>query len=178
MKKLLTAVASSAGLLGSVAHSEENNKMYLEVGYAHAKLESSGLPSVTPGVIAARFGYNFTKNFAAEAFLATGVSSKDIDVAGIPVSVKIDSAYGVYLKAKVEVGNGFELFAKPGYIHAKLKASAGGFSASTSDDSFSWAIGGQYNFTDRMYGQLDYASYYDKQGDKVSGPSISIGWKF
>jgi opacity protein-like surface antigen len=82
----------------------------------------------------------------------------------------------------VEVADGFELFAKPGYVHAKVKVSASalGVSASdsVSDDSFSWAVGGQYNFTDRIYGQIDYASYFDKGGDKVSGPSISIGFKF
>ncbi len=174
MKKLLMFLAISAALLGSVAHSEENNKMYLEVGYAHTKLESSGLFSENVGIAAVRFGYNFTPNFAAELFAATGLDSANVS----GVSVKVDNAYGFYLKGKVEVASGFELFVKPGYVHAKIKASAGGLSASSSDDSFSWAVGGQYNFTDTIYGQIDYASYYDKSGDKVSGPSISIGFKF
>ncbi len=183
MKKLLTSLAISAALLASVAHSEENNKMYLEVGYAHTKFEETGAFSANTGIAALRLGYNFTKNFAAEVIVAQGLDSAtvDVDVPGfgiVPASIKVDSAYGFYLKGKVEVANGFELFAKPGYVHARVKISALGLSDSTSDDSFSWAVGGQYNFTDTVYGQIDYASYYDKNGDKVSGPSISIGFKF
>jgi hypothetical protein len=174
MKKLLTGLAISAALLSSVAYSQEDNKMYLEVGYAHTKLESTGLFSENVGIGAVRFGYNFNKNFAGELFLATGLDSANVS----GISIKVDSAYGFYLKGKVEVAEGFELFAKPGYVHAKVKASGFGASASSSDDSFSWAVGGQYNFSDRIYGQIDYASYYDKGGDKVSGPSISIGFKF
>lgn len=174
MKKLLPFLAISAALVSSVAYSQEDNKMYLEVGYARAKLEASGLFSENVGVGAVRFGYNFTPNFAAELFAAAGLDSADVG----GVSVKVDSAYGFYLKGKVAVGSGVELFVKPGYVHARLKASAGGQSVSDSDDSFSWAVGGQYNFTDKVYGQIDYASYYDKSGLKVSGPSISVGFKF
>lgn len=175
MKKFLTFLAISTALLGSVAHSQEsNNKMYLEVAYAYTKLESSGLFSENVSVGALRFGYNFTNYFAAEGFLATGLDSANVS----GIDIKVDSAYGFYLKGKYEVSPGFEVFAKPGYVHAKLKASLGGISATSSDDSFSWAIGGQYHFTDKVYGQIDYASYYDKSGDKVSGPSISIGFKF
>jgi len=183
MRKLLPFLAISAALVSSVAYSQEDNKMYLEVGYAHTKIEETGAFSENTGIAAVRFGYNFTKNFAAEAFVATGLDSAkvDVDVPGVGIvtaDIKVDSAYGFYLKGKVEVADGFELFAKPGYVHAKVKVSALGLSDSTSDDSFSWAVGGQYNFTDRIYGQIDYASYYDKSGDKVSGPSISIGFKF
>jgi len=174
MKKLLMGLAISGALLGSVAHSQETNQMYVEVAYAHTKLESSGLFSENVGVGLARFGYNFTPNFAGEVFLAAGLDSANVQ----GVDVKVDSAYGFYLKAKVDVGSGVELFAKPGYAHTKISASAFGLSASSSDDSFTWAIGGQYNFTDTVYGQIDYASYYDKSGDQVSGPSISIGFKF
>jgi outer membrane immunogenic protein len=174
VKRLLACLVLPAALLGSVAHAQESNQMYLEVGYAHTKLESSGLFSESVGVGLARFGYNFTPNFAGEVFLAAGLDSANVQ----GVDVKVDSAYGFYLKGKVDVGNGFELFAKPGYAHTKLKAEAFGLSATSSDDSFAWAVGAQYNFTDMVYGQIDYGSYYDKSGDKVSGPSISVGFKF
>ena len=61
---------------------------------------------------------------------------------------------------------------------ATVKASVAGFAASSSDSSFSYGIGMQYKFTDKMYLQGDYMSYYSKDGDTIRGPSISLGYRF
>jgi hypothetical protein len=39
-------------------------------------------------------------------------------------------------------------------------------------------MGLQYMFTDKFYMQGDYFIYYDKNGDTIKGPSLSIGMRF
>src|SRR3954462_8163165 len=80
------------------------------------------------------------------------------------VAVKVDNAYGAYLKVRTEASPGFELFGKLGWVHATLNASIPGASASSSDSSFSYGAGAQYTFTGNWYVQGDYMSYYDKSG--------------
>ena len=177
--KSLLACAGACGALASAgAHAEG---FYTELGYASIKVGSSSAGfSATVGDAALRVGYMFTKNFGAEVFGATGVTSGDVCCVGpsVPASIKIDSAYGAYLKGQFEVAPSFELFAKAGWVNATAKASALGISASTSDSSFSYAIGVQWLITRNWYAQADYASYYDKSGDTAKGPSVSVGYRF
>ena len=146
---------------------------YAEVGYAWLTLSSDGY-DVTTGDLVGRLGYDFTENFGGEFFGATSVASGDL----YGVTVKVDDVYGGYLKLHTETAPDFELFAKAGWVHATVKASVPGFAASSSDSSFSYGIGMQYKFTDKMYLQGDYMSYYSKDGDTIKGPSISLGYLF
>jgi outer membrane autotransporter protein len=155
----------------TTAHADPS--FYTEIGYAWPKIDSSGY-SVTPSDGLLRLGYNMTDHFAVEAFGATSLRSADL----FGVAIKIDNAYGAYLKGQWEVAPSFELFAKTGWVHATLAGAAYGVSASSSDDSFSYGVGAQYRFTPNWYGQVDYLSYYDKNGDTIRGPSISIGYRY
>lgn len=146
---------------------------YAEVGYGWLKLSSDGF-DVTSGELIGRFGYEFNKNLGAEVFGATSVSSGDI----YGVSVKVDNAYGAYLKVRAEVAPAFELFGKLGWVHATVNASIPGASASSSDSSFSYGVGMQYTFNGKWYAQADYMSYYDKSGDSIKGPSLGVGVRF
>ena len=152
---------------------QADGQTYAEVGYGWLKLSSSGY-DVTTGELIGRFGYEFTPNFAAEVMGATSVS--DGTVYG--VKVKVDNAFGGYLKGRVQAAQNFELFAKLGWVQASLKASVPGASASNSDSSFSYGVGAQYTFSGKWYAQADYMSYYDKSGDSIKGPSISVGLRF
>ena len=170
VKSLVACMAACAALVSASAYAEG---FYAELGYASIKVEGSGI-SVRPGDALLRGGYMFTNNFGVEVDAATSVKSDSVG----GVDVKIDSAYGAYLKGQFEVAPSFELFAKAGWLHADLKASGGGLSASSSDSSLSYAAGLQYLFPKNWYGQVDYASYYYKNGATARGPSISIGYRF
>jgi len=84
---------------------------------------------------------------------------------------------GPTLKGQVEAAPRFELFARVGWVHATLTGSAPGLSVSSSDSSISYGVGAQYLFTKNWYVQGDYASYYDKSGDTIRGPSLGIGYR-
>ena len=144
---------------------------YVEFGYAAPKIGFAGY-SATPGDIVVRGGYNFTKNFSAELFGAAGVASGNIS----GVTLKLDSAYGAYLKARVEATPHFELYARAGWLHATLSSNA--VSGTGSDSSFSYGVGAQYLFTKNWYVQGDYTSFYDKDGVTIKGPSIGVGYRF
>jgi outer membrane immunogenic protein len=146
---------------------------YAELGYGWLKLSSDGF-DVTTSELIGRFGYEFNKYIGAEVFGATSVSSGSVD----GVSVKVDNAYGAYLKVRGEAAPGFELFGKLGWVHATLNASIPGASASSSDSSISYGVGLQYTFSGNWYGQADYMSYYDKSGTSIKGPSIGVGVRF
>ena len=155
------------------AAAQNGGQTYAELSYGWLKLSSDGF-DVTSGELIGRFGYEFTKYLGAEVFGATNVSSGDV----YGIKVKVDNAYGAYFKGRVEAAPGFELFGKLGWVHATLNASIPGASASDSDSSFSWGVGAQYTFSEKWYAQVDYMSYYDKDGDSIKGPSLGVGLRF
>ena len=155
-------------LLGPVAYAQQGT--YVELGVAPVRISGGGA-SVTPDVVMARLGYDFNKNFSAE--LMAGTTFRSDSIGG--VDFKVDSLLGAYLKARVEVARGLELFAKAGYVETRLSVSGAG---SGSDSAFSYAAGAQYRFTKTVYGQLDYGSFYDQQGLRIAGPSLSVGVRF
>jgi len=150
---------------------EPQTSSYFEVGYAAPQIGFAGY-SATPGNIVARGGFNFTKNFSAEVFGSAGVASGNIN----NVTLKLDSAYGAYLKAQAELAPHFEFYARAGWVHATLSSNA--VSGTGSDSSFSYGVGAQYLFTKNWYLQGDYSSYYDKQGVTIKGPAIAVGYRF
>ena len=173
MQVLKTLVAGLAGCSMLVSATTLAGDVYSELGYSRIRVSGGGI-SATPADAILRIGYDFTRNFGAEVDGLTSVASANIG----GVDLKIDSAYGAYLKGQVEVAPSVELYAKLGWMKATLKASFMGNSASSSDSSFSYAAGARYLFTRNWYAQADYASYYDKSGATARGPSISVGHRF
>jgi len=152
---------------------------YVEGSYAWPSLDSGGY-SATMGAGIVRAGVNFNRYWALEAAGAFGTSNANITALGIPIDLKLKSAYGVYVKGTYPLAPHLELFARAGWLHATLEASAPGYgvSASSSDSSFSYGGGFQVPFGTGWYAQADYMAYYAKNGDSIRGPSIGVGYRF
>ena len=161
-------IVAAMVLAGSAAQADEG--LYTEVGLVPMKFSAGG-DSLTPDVAVLRLGYAMSKNFALEVTAATTVKADSSGAA----EFKVDNAVGGYLKGMVEVARNLELFAKFGVVRTQLSASGLG---SASEHSISYAAGLQYHFNKRFYGQVDYASYYDKDGLTARGPSLSLGVRF
>jgi len=168
---LITGLGIGAALASLGAQADGNG--YVEAGLTQLTLSSGGY-SVKPSNALVRVGYQFTRNFSAELLGAASVSSDTLAGA----SFKVDSAYGAYLKGQIEVAPKFELFARLGWLRATLTGSAPGISLTSSDSGVSYGVGAQYLFTNSWYLQGDYASYYDKNGGTIKGPSLGIGYRF
>jgi outer membrane autotransporter protein len=175
LRKSLVVTCLGIGTALASVDAQAQDNAYFEAGLAQVTLSTSGV-SLKPTDALVRFGYNFTRNFSGEIIGAASVSSDSF----MGADFKLDSAYGVYLKGQVEAAPNFELFAKVGWVHATLSGSipGTGISVSSSDSSFSYGAGLQYLFNKNWYVQGDYASYYDKSGDTIKGPSISVGYRF
>jgi outer membrane autotransporter protein len=176
MKQAKTSLVVACLGLGTALASvgaEAQGNAYVEAGLTQLTWSGGGL-SVKPTNALVRVGYDFTKNLAGELVATASVSSDTVQ----GISFKVDSGYGAYLKGKVDVAPNFELFARAGWVHATLSGAFMGISVSTSDSSFSYGAGLQYLFTKNWYVQGDYASYYDKSGDTIKGPSVSVGYRF
>ncbi len=176
MKKILTTLLAGAALLSSNVMAQ-GEQYYGELAYTWANIDGGGL-SATPAVVAARFGVKFNENLSGEILLGTSASSDSVTVSGIPVDLKFKDVFGLYLKGSLPVTQQFNVFGRVGYLRAKIQASAGGYALSDSDNSFSYGAGAQYDFNSTVYGMVDYMSWYDRHGTKVSGPSLGVGLKF
>jgi hypothetical protein len=164
---------------GGVHAATVDAKGYVEGSYAWPKLDTTGF-SGTAGAGIVRAGGNINQYWAFELVGAFGTADANGSFEGIPISLKVKSAYGGYVKGQYPVGSHFELFARAGWLHATVEAKDRiyGFSASTSDSSFSYGAGFQIPFENGWYAQADYMSYYSKSGDTIRGPSIGIGYRF
>jgi outer membrane autotransporter protein len=168
---LTLAACLGSCVAGAALAAEPTDSSYFEVGYAFPQLSGDGI-SFNQGDIVARGGYNFTRNYGIEVMGLAGVSSGDIS----GVTLKMDSAYGAYLKAQFEAGPHFEVFARAGWAHITLSSNV--VSGTGSDSSFSYGVGAQYLFTKNWYVQGEYNSLYDKDGVTIKGPAIGVGYRF
>lgn len=176
--RILAAILGSGVLaVATAVHAADEIKPYVEASYAWPKLDSSGFSATTPAAVL-RAGISFSQYWSLEAVGAFGTSDATVWAFGVPVSLKVKSAYGAYVKGLYPVAPQFELFARAGWLHATLEASAYGFSDSSSDSSFSYGAGFQIPFGTGWYAQADYMSYYSNHGDSIRGPSIGVGYRF
>lgn len=173
MKKLVLATAVVTCFATPMTFAQSMPPLYAELNYAWPKVESTG-PSATPQVAGGRIGLQLNENFAAELYLAT--SAREDTVNG--VDLKIKNAAGLYLKGMAPLGERAKLVGRVGYLRAKLESSGPGGSLSNTDNSFSYGIGLQYDFTPQVYGIVDYMSFYDRRGLTVRGPMVGVGLKF
>ena len=169
---ITTLVACAAGCVAGVASAADpTDSSYFEASYAFPNISFSGL-SFSQNQLVARGGYNFNRNFGAEVMGAAGLSSGDIN----GVTLKVDSAYGIYLKGQVEVAPQFELFARAGWAHITLSSNV--VSGTGGDSSFSYGGGVQYRFNKNWYLQGEYTSLYDKDGVTINGAAVGVGYRF
>jgi hypothetical protein len=188
--KYLAAFALLGASSLAFADEKKSGDFYVEAGYINMNIDVKSVGDDDLGVGMLRFGYNAHENLAIEVMAGTGFS--DIKESGClyayddlycgSYKAKLSYAIGVYLKPKIKLGDA-EIFARLGYTHAetKEKVSVDGYgSGSVKGDSgdVSFGAGVSYSLTKQLYAQIDYMRYYDKKGIELSGPSISIGYKF
>jgi opacity protein-like surface antigen len=181
MKRIAIAAATALVMLGS-AQAQTRSPLYGEVGYSFLEFkDDAGTIKVNPGAIRGIIGYEFHPNFAAEALLGFGVRSDSATVSGVDLDVKVRDMAGAYIKPKYDLGAG-EVFARLGWTrtNSRVTASAGGASASGSatDSDFSYGIGANYRFNPRMNVGIDWMRYSNKDGGKIQGFTVSLGYHF
>lgn len=180
MRKLIPVAAACAALLAfgsaqaQLRTAPSATPFYGELGYSGLRARDSDIGfNANPKAIRGIVGYEFHPNLAVEGMAAFGVH----DGSDRGVDVKLSSAYGVFLKPKIDWNN-FEAFARVGWAHERLRASAPGVSATGSGSDFAWGAGAAYNINPRTYVSLDYMRLYDKDRTKIDGWTLGVGYRF
>jgi len=178
MKRIAIAAAAALLMLGTAQAQQARTATpwYGELGYVFLNVEDSGIDA-DPQALRGFVGYNFHPFFAAEGMLAFGTASDDVNFGGVNVDVKLKNAFGLFIKPKYDFGN-VEVFGRLGWVRSEVKASALGASASDSDDDIAYGVGLNYSINPRTYVGTDYMRYFDKNGTKVDGWSINLGYRF
>lgn len=176
MKKTLVFAAALLAFGGAYAQ-KSTLPVYGEVGYSFIKIEDES-DDIKLGALRGIAGIEVHPNVALEGMIGFGVKDENINILGTDVKVKLERFYGLYVKPKLKVTNELELFARLGYAHSKVKASALGTSSSDSEGDASYGVGASYSFSPRAYGTIDYMSYYNKDGVKANGVTLGVGFRF
>lgn len=178
--KTISRVLASLVLVataGVVSAQTAAKDFYVEGGLVPMKITGGDL-DVTPVAARLTLGKNINANLAVEGVYVFTAQKDSIKVDNINVDFAV-SGYGVYLKPKMEVAKGTELFGRIGYTSAKMTASAGNVSV-TGDtvNSLSYGAGLQTEINKDWYAQADYMLFSKKNGDTAKGFGISAGYRF
>ncbi|HZY19694.1 MAG TPA: porin family protein [Ramlibacter sp.] len=200
MKLIAIAAASTLLVLGTAAQAQQARATaggaYAELGYTQLKLSSDeGGGDLRPGALRGIAGYELHPNVAVEGMLAFGVRDDEVraseSTAFGPVTatgeVKLRHAYGIYVKPKFNVTDSLEVFGRLGYTRAKFKTrvtvSVPTLGSASEEDSdaeggASTGLGANYRFTQNLSVGIDYMRYFKKDGVKVDGVTVGLGYRF
>ena len=175
--KVLSIVALAAAATGAQA------QLYGEVGYAPLKFSGSdagNTMTASPKVIGLTLGYDLYKNVAVEGIYAfsAGDDTATLNGAATVAKLKVESAYGLFVKPKTMLGVNFEVFGRLGYIYKKVNVSGPGVSDSADGNGFAYGLGANYYFAPKTYVTVNYTNYYNKDDGKVDGFMFGVGMKF
>lgn len=177
MKRLLPLIAIATLATASVAAHAQG--LYGELGYTPLKLEGrvngfdvSSKPANARGII----GYELNDNLAVESMFSLGLRDSSVKVGGFNSGSKaeVDNMVGVFVKPKVHVGEGLEVFGRLGATRAKLSIG----SQDASDTSIAYGLGASYHFNSRLSLNADYMTYHDKDDTTLKGVTVGVGYKF
>lgn len=177
MKRLILCVALLIGAQAAAA--EDNYPGYYTIGYSFLKLQDSGAGvSLNLGGITGAVGWMPIKWLGLEATGLLGVGSDNYQ----GVDFKLESGYMASVLPTLPFGEDWSAYLRVGYLHATLKGSVMGYSATASDHDT--AFGGGFQWTPRV-GQrmhlgfrVEYTRFLDKDGTKVDGETLSFMQRF
>jgi opacity protein-like surface antigen len=145
--KALLAAASAAAIAMVVpaiaqAQTAPTTGVYGSIGYAQTDTDDVKL-----GAIQGRVGWRAGTWFGVEGEAAFGVRDDDVDLGGgVEADVELKRQLAIYGVGFAPLSANTDLIARIGYGASKIKASAGGVSASDDGDSFNFGVGAQHHF--------------------------------
>ncbi len=166
---LLTVLAAGSTSAQSM---NKDSEYYGEIGYTPISINASTV-TLKPKLLRFIVGKDIDKNFSVEGMYAATASKDSYQSSDVSAS-----AYGIYLKSKMEISKDTDVFARIGRVKSETKETWTGGSASSSSTDASYGLGVQTKFTKDVYGQIDYMSYYDKYSTTSKGFTVSVGMRF
>ncbi|MGV0959247.1 MAG: outer membrane beta-barrel protein [Limnohabitans sp.] len=135
-----------------------------------------------PLTFSALVGYNVHPNWGLEAYLAMGAGHARVTENGTNYGEEVSakSAFGVFVKPKIVVGNDLELFARLGYLDQRFSTNFKNKHIMTANMSgaVAYGVGVNYHLDHRFYVTGSFMNFYKQEGFKVNGLSMGMGYKF
>lgn len=180
MKKLIRFLSVTAVLSAAVAAQAQ---VYVEGSVTGLTAKDSSISGLSykskPSTFSGLVGYNVHPNVDVEGYLALGAGESNATINGVSSgTLKAKSSFGVFVKPKVMASNELELFARLGYLENKFNAVEQNTTYKTTNGSFAYGVGANYYFDKRTYVTGSYMNYNNKDGFKVNGLSVGVGYKF
>ncbi len=172
-----------AGACGAAHAQPTDSKWYGEIGLSQLNIKAEDGPlsaKARPGLLTGTIGYQWLPNLAVEGFVAGGVSKDEIKLNGVNTGIdaKIPSAYGVFFKPGIRLGERVELFGRVGYARTKLQLSAGGINVDETGDDVAYGLGLNVHLSRQSYLQANWMNYHDSDNIKVEGVGLVYGRRF
>jgi hypothetical protein len=146
MNKIVLATALSALTLAAApafAQSAGNGvNAYVDLGYTH--LDPNG---VDLNALGGRIGARIGSYFGVEGEASFGVGGHDYTSAGLAGRTKMAHQVAGYAVGYLPVTPRFDLLARIGYGNTHFNTNVGASSATISQDSVNYGVGGEYFFT-------------------------------
>lgn len=185
-KKAASGAAKAESVIDQGLQSQglKNAGLYGELGLSLLDYRISGTGiSGKPVALRAVVGYDYLPYLAAEAMLGFGLSGFNATgVYGSAYRVSTGTLFGAYVKPRLVLGEGTEVFARLGI--ASTGTSVGGYAGTDSGAGLSYGVGLKMQTPWRSFGHRpisvsgDYMSYYSGSGVKFSGFTIGAGMSF
>lgn len=164
MKNLMPVALATLSVVAipALSHAQISPEYYGSAGFGTTRSDGADL-----GAIQGRLGAKLTPHFGVEGEVGVGVSDDTTSVAGAPVTVELKHQAAAYAVGFLPVTPQIDLLARAGYGTTKLKASAGGVSASESQDSWNYGVGAQYRLDDKNGLRADWtkSEYTNSKAD-------------
>jgi hypothetical protein len=176
-KKIAALAIAASGALSSASFAAEVGSSYAEIGYGALTYKESGF-TLKPSVIKGTFGVVSHEGLAFEAFAATGISDSTVRYLNVPVTLSVDSAFGVYARPFFRLGESGEVYARLGFFHGTLSVSALGYSYGSSGSDISYGVGAAVNLSKSTALTVEAMNYYDKDGIQVTSVGAGVRFNF
>ena len=182
MKAKILSLAALVCAAALPAHAEtQGSGWYGELGYLAMNLKNDyagGSDTVTPTMSRFVVGKEVSDHFAVEGMLGMTISKGKIQQSQVS-----DTLAGIYLKPFTNLTTDTSFFGRIGYATNAGKSEHPRGSSTWNSSQVSYGIGIQTQFTNTVYGAIDYMNYGKKSleyGESIvhSGITASIGMRF
>lgn len=165
------------GFLAIPAANAEDT-MYFGLGYSEISVNPEGSSDVKPTAVVLKLGSQVNQNFAVEGRYATSLESDEVSVLGVPVDVELDNYYGVYAKGIIPLVAGISAYGLVGYTNIEMKSSVAGFSATGSEDDFSYGAGLDFALGKTVSLNLEWAKLISADNYEVEAVTLGANFMF
>jgi opacity protein-like surface antigen len=177
-KSLFSAVViGSVTLLGAGTAQAQNgyagaNLNFLE--YSENSIDDDA--SLTAGTF--RLGAQINQYLSGELRAGIGFNDDTVKVSGTDVDIELDYLFGAYIRGGFPVTERIYPYAVIGVTRGKVTASVPGISTSESETDTSFGVGVDFTVIDQVTLNVEYMSWFDKDGTEIDGFSVGASTAF